>query len=151
MERHIDNSLGFGESVPEDKAVPGMLRDLAASCEIVTAAADAGVRVIDGIEHKGVSLRGIPGYTPFIKEYTVQVSMKCDLAALIKFLHNLDVRRNFFGLVEIDVESPGLGREKLLSVDIVCATFSFFRPAQPVERKKPAGPGTKRPVPTYGL
>lgn len=147
----IDNSLGFGESVPEDKAVPEMLRNLAVSYEMVTAAADAGVKVIDRIEHTAAADIGIPGYTPFIKEYAVQMSMKCDLDALMKFLHNLDEGRRFFGLIELNVESTGLGREKLLSVDIVCAAFSFFQPDRPMEREKPMGPRTKRPVPTYGL
>lgn len=146
----IDKTLGFGENVPEDEAVRDMLDDLASACDIVKTAADAGVKVIEKIEHLGVSEQGAPGLNPFIEEHRMQMSMLCDITGLIKFLHSLGERRHFFGLRDLTVESPGLGKEKLLKIEVLCATFRFFEPAQPVV-EQPGGPGPKAPAPTYGL
>ena len=63
----MDESLGFGENVPEDEAVVGMLSDLASACEIVKTAADAGVKAVDDIRHIGVTEKGGPGLNPFIE------------------------------------------------------------------------------------
>ena len=147
----IDETLGFGENVPEDEAVPGMLSDLTSACEIVKIAADSGVRTVKKIEHTGVSEKGAPGLNPFIEEHGLRMSMACDLGGLMKFLHGLGESRRFFGVRGLKVESPGRGKEKLLEVDIVGATFGFFEPAESVPQEKPGGPGSRGPAPTYGL
>ncbi len=147
----IDETLGFGENVPDDDAVPGMLNDLTSASDIVKIAADSGVRMIRKIEHTGVSKKGAPGLNSFIEEHTLRISMKCDLNGLMKFVDALGESRRFFGLRDLKIESPGLGKEKLLEVELVCATFGFFEPAKSVPRKGPGGPGSKGPAPTYGL
>jgi hypothetical protein len=148
----IDKSLGFGENVPPDEAVPEMLIELASACEVVRAAADAGVKTVSKISHKGVGKRGAPGYAPFVQERGIGLSMRCSLDALVRFLHSLDKRKYFFGLKNMEIESP-LGEEKgLLAVRMECATFRFVEPEEPIKKrkKKVVGPGPRR-APTYGL
>ena len=87
----------------------------------------------------------------FIKEHGLRMSMKCDLIGLMKFLHALGESRRFFGLRGLTIESPGRGKEKLLEVDLECATFEFFEPAESVPQETPVGPGPRGPAPTYGL
>jgi hypothetical protein len=147
----IDKSLGFGENVPPDEAVPGMLVELASACEVVRAAADAGVKTVSNISHRGVRERGAPGYAPFVQERGIGLSMRCSLDALVKFLHSLDKRKYFFGLRSMEIESPLGEEEGLLAVRMQCATFGFVEPKEPIKRKpKVVGPG-RRKAPTYGL
>jgi len=148
----IDRSLGFGENVPPDEAVPELLNQLASACEIVRAAADAGVKTVSSITHKGVTKRGAPGYGEFLEEHGMALTMRCTLKSLITFVHSMDKRKYFFGLKELALESP-LGEENdLLAVRLECATFRFREPAEPIKKKpeKPAGPRRIR-AGTYGL
>ena len=147
----IDETLGFGENVPDDEAVPAMMGNLASACEIVRIAADSGVKTIGKMEHAGTSKKGAPGLNPFIEEHTLRISMTTDLTGLLKFLHGLGGRRRVFGLRDLTVTSPGIGKQKLLEVEAVCATFSFFEPVLSVPKEKPGGPGSRGPAPTYGL
>lgn len=147
----IDETLGFGENVPDDEAVPAMMGDLASACEMVKIAADSGVKVIKNIKHTGASRKGAPGLNPFIEERALRISLTSDLAGLMKFLHGLNERRSFFGLRDLTIESSGLGKQKLLEVKAVCATFRFFEPVRSVPKERPGGPGSRGPAPTYGL
>lgn len=150
----VDITLGFQENVPEDSEVPGMMKKLAAACELVMAAADSGVRAVENINHLKLSTSGPSGYAPFIEEHAVTMSIHCDIVALMKFVHNLGERKDFFSLRELKVESPGRGDEKLLEVEISCVAFSFF---EPVEEPKtggsggPGGPAAPVAAPTYGM
>ncbi|MFH1022503.1 MAG: hypothetical protein V1809_03880 [Planctomycetota bacterium] len=154
----VQDYLGFKQEAEgaldlDREVFETLLLQLGVKRQLAEIAVEAGVEVVESLEHRSRDLTGPREYPTvrFIHEFPVRMVVVADFRSLLTLLHNLRDRGRYFLVRELTVETregdPRLG-EGEIRVTIVVAGMTFVPldkgkfPGLPPEEGTPGGGGT---------